>query len=82
MRTIFHNIGSLQTMDDNSPITFGKSIVVNNNRIESLVESTEEFESSDANSLMLVVKQLFLVLSIPTITWYGRVIDLTNTTCG
>ena len=35
-------------MDDNSPITFGKSIVVNNNRIESLVESTEEFESSDA----------------------------------
>ena len=30
-------------------ITFGKSIVVNNNRIESIVESTEEFESSDAN---------------------------------
>ena len=48
MRTIFHNIGSLQTMDDNASITIGKSIVVKDNRIESIVESIEEFESSDA----------------------------------
>ena len=48
MRTIFHNIGSLQTMDDNESITIGKSIVVKDNRIESIVESIEEFESSDA----------------------------------
>tara|TARA_Y100001954_G_scaffold2023_1_gene2763 strand:- start:1014 stop:2216 length:1203 start_codon:yes stop_codon:yes gene_type:complete len=49
MRTIFHNIGSLQTMDDKSPITFGKSIVVKNNKIEFIGDSIEEFESSDAN---------------------------------
>jgi imidazolonepropionase len=49
MRTIFHNIGSLQTMDDEATISIGKSIVVNNNKIESIVESIEEFESSDAN---------------------------------
>ena len=48
MRTIFHNIGSLQTMDDNLPISFGKSIVVIDNKIESIVESIEEYESSDA----------------------------------
>ena len=48
MRTIFHNIGSLQTMDDNESITIGKSIIVKDNRIESIVESIEEFESSDA----------------------------------
>lgn len=48
MRTIFHNIGSLQTMDDNLPIPFGKSIVVIDNKIESIVESIEEYESSDA----------------------------------
>ncbi|MGB0787046.1 MAG: hypothetical protein ACPGR1_03470, partial [Candidatus Poseidoniaceae archaeon] len=49
MRTIFHNIGSLQTMDDEATISIGKSIIVNNNKIESIVESIEEFESSDAN---------------------------------
>ena len=49
MRTIFHNIGSLQTMDDKPSITSGKSIIVKNNKIESIVESIEEFESSDAN---------------------------------
>ena len=36
-------------MDDDSTISIGKSIIVNNNRIESIVESIEEFESSDAN---------------------------------
>ena len=35
-------------MDDNESITIGKSIVVKDNRIESIVESIEEFESSDA----------------------------------
>ena len=35
-------------MDDISPISFGKSIIVNNNKIESIVESAEEFESSGA----------------------------------
>ena len=49
MRTIFHNIGSLQTMDDTSSKTNGKNIIVKNNRIESIVESIEEFESSEAN---------------------------------
>ena len=49
MRTIFHNIGSLQTMDDESPISVGKSIIVNNNKIESIEESVAEFESSDAH---------------------------------
>lgn len=49
MRTIFHNIGSLQTMDDEATISIGKSIIVNNNKIESIAESIEEFESSDAN---------------------------------
>lgn len=36
-------------MDDEATISIGKSIIVNNNRIESIVESIEEFESSDAN---------------------------------
>ena len=36
-------------MDDEATISIGKSIVVNNNKIESIVESIEEFESSDAN---------------------------------
>ena len=49
MRTIFHNIGSLQTMDETSSKTNGKNIIVKNNRIESIVESIEEFESSEAN---------------------------------
>ena len=35
-------------MDDNLPILFGKSIVVIDNKIESIVESIEEYESSDA----------------------------------
>ena len=35
-------------MDDNLPIPFGKSIVVIDNKIESIVESIEEYESSDA----------------------------------
>ena len=49
MRTIFHNIGSLQTMDDESSISVGKSIIVNNNTIESIEGSIDEFESSDAH---------------------------------
>ena len=36
-------------MDDKPSITSGKSIIVKNNKIESIVESIEEFESSDAN---------------------------------
>jgi imidazolonepropionase len=48
MRTIFHNIGSLQTMDDKHLIYHGKSIIVNKNKIESITDSVEEFESSDA----------------------------------
>ena len=36
-------------MDDEATISIGKSIIVNNNKIESIVESIEEFESSDAN---------------------------------
>ena len=48
MRTIFHNIGSLQTMDDKQSLYYGKSIIVKNNRIEKIVDSINEFESSDA----------------------------------
>ena len=48
MRTIFHNIGSLQTMDDKQSIYTGKSIIVYQNKIESIADSIEEFESSDA----------------------------------
>ena len=36
-------------MDDESPISVGKSIIVNNNKIESIEESIAEFESSDAH---------------------------------
>lgn len=36
-------------MDDESINSIGKSIIVNNNKIESIAESIEEFESSDAN---------------------------------
>ncbi len=36
-------------MNDEATISIGKSIIVNNNKIESIVESIEEFESSDAN---------------------------------
>ena len=36
-------------MDDESTISVGKSIIVNNNMIESIDESIEEFESSDAH---------------------------------
>ena len=36
-------------MDDESTISVGKSIIVNNNTIESIDESIEEFESSDAH---------------------------------
>ena len=35
-------------MDDNTPILNHKNIIVKNNKIESIVGSTEEFESSDA----------------------------------
>ncbi|CAI8314767.1 MAG: Imidazolonepropionase [Candidatus Poseidoniaceae archaeon] len=49
MRTIFYNIGSLQTMDDKLPISFGNAIIVKDNKIESIVESIEEYESSEAN---------------------------------
>ena len=48
MRTIFHNIGSIQTMDENDSLFGGKSIIVKNNIIEDIVESIDEFESSDA----------------------------------
>ena len=47
MRTIFHNIGSIQTMAENESLIKGKSIIVNNNIIEDIVESVEEFESSE-----------------------------------
>ena len=36
-------------MDDNASNTDGKSIIVKNNRIESIAESIDEFESSEAN---------------------------------
>ncbi|MED5291487.1 MAG: imidazolonepropionase, partial [Candidatus Thermoplasmatota archaeon] len=48
MRTIFHNIGSIQTMNENDSLFGGKSIIVKNNIIEDIVESIDEFESSDA----------------------------------
>jgi imidazolonepropionase len=48
MRTIYHNIGSLQTMDDSSKDIEHKSIIVNGNRIESISNSVDEFESSDS----------------------------------
>ena len=48
MRTIYHNIGSLQTMDDKQSLYYEKSIIVKNNRIEKIVDSITEFESSDA----------------------------------
>ncbi len=48
MRTIFYNIGSIQTMDENDSLLVKKSIIVNNNLIENIVDSIEEFESSDA----------------------------------
>lgn len=48
MRTIFHNIGSIQTMDDNDSLLDGKNIIVKNNVIENIVESIDEFESSEA----------------------------------
>jgi len=48
MRTIYHNIGSIQTMDENNSFFTGKSIIVNNNTIESIVDSIDEYQSSDA----------------------------------
>ncbi len=48
MRTIFYNIGSIQAMDENDSVLVGKSIIVNNNIIENIVDSIDEFESSDA----------------------------------
>ena len=48
MRTIFHNIGSIQTMDEKDSFITGKSIIVNNNTIESIVDSIDEYQSSDA----------------------------------
>ena len=48
MRTIFHNIGSIQTMDDDDSLLDGKNIIVKNNVIENIVESIDEFESSEA----------------------------------
>ena len=47
MRTIFHNIGSIQTMNEKDSLLEEKSIIVKNNVIEDIVDSTEEFESSD-----------------------------------
>ena len=47
MRTIFHNIGSIQTMNEKNSLLEGKSIIVKNNVIEDIVDSIEEFESSD-----------------------------------
>ena len=49
MRTIYHNIGSIQTMSDTSPLIEGKSIIVKGNVIEDIKDSVEEFESSDCS---------------------------------
>jgi len=38
MRTIFHNIGSIQTMNEEDSLLEGKSIIVNNNVIEDIVD--------------------------------------------
>ena len=48
MRTIFYNIGGLQTMNEEDLNPNHKVIVVKNNRIESICESMEEYQSSDA----------------------------------
>ena len=48
MRTIYHNIGSIQTMVENDSLIAGKSIIVKDNLVEDIVESTDEFDSSDA----------------------------------
>jgi imidazolonepropionase len=48
MRTVYHNIGSLQTMDDLNSKLNCKTIIVKNNVIESIGESIEEYRSSDA----------------------------------
>ena len=48
MRTIFHNIGSIQTLDENDSLFFGKSIVVESNVIVDISDSIEEYQSSDS----------------------------------
>ena len=40
-------------MDDLNSLLEGKNIIVKNNLIEDIVDSIDEFESSDVNSLML-----------------------------
>ena len=47
MRTIFHNIGSLQTMCDEPIDVAQKVIIVENNIIKKIDDSIEEYESSD-----------------------------------
>tara|TARA_B100000459_G_scaffold65312_2_gene35952 strand:+ start:2249 stop:3499 length:1251 start_codon:yes stop_codon:yes gene_type:complete len=48
MRTIYHNIGSMQTMNDIDSLSKGKAIAVKDNKIENIMDSIDEFESSDA----------------------------------
>ena len=78
MRTIFHNIGSIQTMDENDSLFGGKSIIVKNNIIEDIVESIDEFESSDAEFIDVGSVLLYQDLLMHTITLFGLVIGSMN----
>ena len=51
MRTVFFNIGSMASVDENDTITVGKAIIVKDNVIMDIKDSKEavdEFESSDS----------------------------------
>ena len=78
MRTIFHNIGSIQTMNEKNSLLEGKNIIVKNNVIEDIVDSTEEFESSDVTFIDVGNVQLYPDLSMHTIILFGLVTDSMN----
>ena len=75
MRTIFHNIGSIQTMNEKKSLLEGKNIIVKNNLIEDIVDSVEEFESSDVTFIDVGERAIVPDLSMHTIILFGPVID-------
>ena len=76
MRTVFFNIGSMASVDENDTITVGKAIIVKDNIIMDIKDSQEavdEFESSDSKFIDLAGKAVIpgLIDSHNHLLWAG-----------
>ena len=76
MRTVFFNIGSMASVDENDTITMSKAIIVKDNVIMDIKDSQEavdEFESSDSMFIDLAGKAVIpgLIDSHTHLLWAG-----------